>query len=162
MNNFNIENNSPEFKQSSLDADIDNYDPSAISSKGLVYIGDKLLIYRRDNEAPTHPLFLDVPGGRTEGAESPFETWKREVKEEFNLDVTREGIVWSRKYNLEDKPGKSVYFNVSIFPESSIDDVQLGGEGIEWMLMTPEEFLAQQDVHQPFLDRTRAYVESLQ
>lgn len=162
MNSFNFENDSPESKKIKLEADIDNYDPSAISSKGLVYIGDKLLIYRRGPEAPTHPLFLDVPGGRTQGEETPFETWKREVKEEFNLDVDRDAIVWSRKYDLEDRPDQSVYFNVSVFPESSLKDVQLGDEGIEWILMTAEEFLAKQDVHQPFLDRTRAYVESLQ
>ena len=68
------------------------YDPNTIGSKGLVFIDDKILVYRRDGNTTFRPHELDLPGGAPEGKETPFETFKREVKEEFNLDISKEDL----------------------------------------------------------------------
>lgn len=64
-------------------------DPDTIGSKGLVFIGDALLVYRRDGNTTNHPHELDLPGGapideNKPETETPFETFRREVKEEFH------------------------------------------------------------------------------
>jgi len=146
---------------SSFEANIHQFDPTAISSKGLVYLGDELLIYRRGPEAPTHPLFLDVPGGRTEEGETPFQTFQREVNEEFGLTISPETITWARGYHLENHLGKTAYFLVSHLPDTRLDDVRFGDEGIEYMAMSPLDFVKRVDVYQPFIDRTKEYLNSL-
>ena len=45
--------------------------------KGLIFIGNKILVYRRDNNTDSFPLYIDLPGGAKELGESPFETFKR-------------------------------------------------------------------------------------
>ena len=56
-------------------------------AKGLVYIGNEILVYRRDNNTNSEPLKLDLPGGGRDGNESAFETFSREVMEEFGLEI---------------------------------------------------------------------------
>jgi 8-oxo-dGTP pyrophosphatase MutT (NUDIX family) len=68
-------------------------DPQSTSSKGLVFIGSKMLVIRRGANAPTYPLKADLPGGGQEPGETPFATFKREVKEEVGLDISDTDIV---------------------------------------------------------------------
>ena len=51
----------------------------------MVILGDKMLVYRRDLNTKKLPGYLDLIGGGREGEESPFDTFKREVKEEVGL-----------------------------------------------------------------------------
>ncbi len=48
--------------------------------------GELLLIKRRDND-PHKPGVWEIPGGRIDLGEDPFEGLKRETKEETGLDV---------------------------------------------------------------------------
>jgi 8-oxo-dGTP pyrophosphatase MutT (NUDIX family) len=59
-------------------------DLKADGAKGLILIGSRMLVYRRDNKTKIYPLHIDLPGGGIEEGETPFEGFKREVKEEFN------------------------------------------------------------------------------
>jgi 8-oxo-dGTP diphosphatase len=114
-------------------------------TKGLVFLGDKIITYRRDNKTTYLPLRIDLPGGARENGESPFDTFRREVKEEFGLDITKEDLIFSCAIPSVIEPDKKSYFVVTKplgFKES---DVVFGDEGIEWMLMTPEEFVARTD-----------------
>jgi 8-oxo-dGTP diphosphatase len=73
-----------------------------LGTKGLVFIGDQVLVYRRDAKAPRYPLAIDVPGGGREGRESPAETFMREIKEEFGLGIAVDDISYSRRYRASD------------------------------------------------------------
>jgi 8-oxo-dGTP diphosphatase len=61
-------------------------------SKGIVFVGDRIVVTRRDGNTDRHPFKLDLLGGGREGEESPFETFKREVKEEVNLVIEKEFV----------------------------------------------------------------------
>lgn len=46
-------------------SDLYTIDPKSHGTKGLVYIGDKLLVYRRDTNTDVYPLCINLPGSRS-------------------------------------------------------------------------------------------------
>ena len=136
-------------------------DPDDIGVKGLVFIGEKLLIYRRDNNAPKYPMMLDVPGGGKEGNETPFETFKRELKEEFGLDIILENIIYARRYASIYDIGKFGWYTVARLTAEQEGKIEFGNEGTEFMLMEPSEYLSQTDVWPVYQQRARDYFTSL-
>ncbi len=141
--------------------DIFRYDPAASGTKGLVFIGDKLLIYRRDNNTDLFPLYLDLPGGGSEGEETPFQTLQRELKEEFGLSITASDIVYAKKYQSSLSPDKTAYFVVVQLAAKVKNDIVFGDEGLEYMLMTPKEYLGRTDAWPAIQNRARDYFQSL-
>lgn len=137
------------------------YTPLTIGSKGLVFVGDKILVYRRDGQTNNHPNELDLPGGAPEGQETPYETFAREVKEEFALDIAAESINYVRKYPSTLTPGKFAFFPVAKLPEGAASEVVFGSEGVEYLLMTPQDFIAKQDAWAVLQERTQDYLDSL-
>lgn len=136
-------------------------DSNVVSSKGLIFLGEKLLLYQRDQDAPSHPLWLDVPGGRTESGESPFDTYQREVFEEFGLKIDRKDIVWAKKYELDTQPGKFAYFSAATLEDMVYSQIIFGDEGESYLLMDVDSFLNRDDVYAPFRIRTQEYLNSL-
>ena len=136
------------------------YDPLAAGTKGLLFIGDKIIVYRRDHHAPIHALELDLPGGGPEGKETPFETFRREVKEEFDLDITYQDISYSQRYPSTLKPGTFGYFLVAHLPASQERQIRFGDEGIEYMLMSVEDYLSRTDAWPVFQERARDYLST--
>jgi 8-oxo-dGTP diphosphatase len=114
-------------------------------AKGLVFVGDKILVYRRDNKTSNSPLCIDLPGGGREGDESPFDSFRREVKEEFGIDIEKDEIEFSCTIPSVMEPNKRSYFIVVKTLRSKPEDIVFGNEGTEWMLMTPEEFIKRAD-----------------
>ncbi|MFA5163083.1 MAG: NUDIX domain-containing protein [Patescibacteria group bacterium] len=114
-------------------------------AKGIVFLGDKMLVYRRDDKTSDSPLCLDLPGGGHEVSESPFATFQREVKEEFGLDIEGEEIEFSCTIPSVMTPEKKSFFIVAKVKNSGPEDIVFGNEGVEWFLMTPEEFIAHPD-----------------
>jgi 8-oxo-dGTP diphosphatase len=114
-------------------------------TKGIVFLGDKVLVYRRDHKTDNNPGKIDLPGGGREGDESPFETFQREAREEFGIDITKEEVDFSCTIPSVQEPGKKSYFIVAKLPGSKENDIVFGDEGSEWLLMTPEEFINRPD-----------------
>jgi 8-oxo-dGTP diphosphatase len=124
--------------------DFYEYDPRTKDSKGLVFIEDDILVYRRDTKTDAYPLKLDLPGGGVEGTETPFETFKREVREEFGLAIARQDIVYARMYpDVEHRA--SIYFAVAQLPGNIATDIAFGDEGIEYYIMKPDIFTQRSD-----------------
>lgn len=136
-------------------------DDNFVGTKGLVFIGDKVLIYRRDAKAPKYPLYLDVPGGGAEPNETPFETFKREVEEEFGLNITAEQIVYSRRYQSSLNAKEFGWYAVARLPIDQVDVIKFGDEGLEYLLMTLDEFLKQDDAWPIYQKRAEDYVNHL-
>lgn len=128
-------------------------------AKGLVFIGDKILTYRRDSKTNNKPLCIDLPGGGREGDESPFDTFKREIKEEFGIDIEMTDVKFSCTVQSIIEPDKKSYFIVTKPLNITSSDVVFGNEGVEWILMTPEEFVSRPDGIERQQKRVRNYLE---
>jgi len=57
------------------------------AAKAFIVKNNKLLIIKRRSNDVQKPNIWEIPGGRLELGENPFEGIKREVKEETNLDI---------------------------------------------------------------------------
>jgi len=82
-------------------------------ARGLVFIGNKILVYRRDTRTTKFPLCIALPGGGKEGNETPFETFKRELFEEFSVTIDKDDIQFSEANQSADEPQKQSFFLVT-------------------------------------------------
>ena len=127
-------------------------------ARGVVFLGDKMLVYRRDNKTTNNPGKIDFPGGGREGEESPFETFQREVKEEFGIDISKEEVDFSCTIPSIAEPSAKSYFIVAKAPSSKEGEIVFGNEGSEWLLMTPEEFISRPDGIERLQKRVEKYM----
>jgi len=114
-------------------------------AKGLIFLGDQILVCRRDMKTKSMPGCIDMVGGGREGDESPFDTFKRETKEEVGLDIEKDDIYFSCPFPSFDDPTSVSFFFVTKPLKFTKSDVTFGNEGTEWLVMTPEEFIARPD-----------------
>ena len=81
-------------------------------AKVAILVGDHVVSLLRDDIATiSWPGFWDLPGGGREGAETPFQTVARETREETGLKLTRDRIVWRRRYRVG---ARSAWFFVAM------------------------------------------------
>jgi ADP-ribose pyrophosphatase YjhB (NUDIX family) len=59
----------------------------SLATKSLIIHQDKALIVKRKSNNPQAPNIWELPGGRLQPGENPFEGLKREIKEETNLEI---------------------------------------------------------------------------
>lgn len=114
-------------------------------AKGIVFLGDMMLVYRRDTKTNKFPLHIDLPGGARDENETPFKTFQREVKEEFGVEIEKDEVVFSCRFSSTIEPNEKTFFIVVKTVRFKPDDVVFGDEGTEWMLMTPNEFISHPD-----------------
>ncbi len=129
--------------------------------KGLIFVGEKIIVFRRDNNTKNWPLQIDLPGGGRENNESPFETFKREVMEEFGVVVEAEDVIFSKKYQAVLDPTKEAYFMVTKPLDIIESDIVFGDEGLEFSLMTPQEFIDLEDAVKRQQDKVADYLGKL-
>jgi len=114
--------------------------------KAAIFIGEELLVYRRDDVAGLiWRNMWDFPGGGREGAEAPDETLARELDEEFGLDLADAEILWRRIYPARHDLAAFVWFMVARLPAGHDRLIRFGEEGQEWRMMAVGEFLALPD-----------------
>lgn len=91
---------------------------------------------------------LVIPGGHIEKDESFINAFKREIKEETNLDLENiQPIDFSEAINSErfHRPAHFIHLHFSAKAKNP-DQVKLNGEGQEFIWLTPEEALAGKDL----------------
>jgi len=128
-------------------------------AKGLVFLGNQIIAYRRDTNTKNFPGSIDMIGGGRAGDESPFETFKREVKEEIGLDIKKDDIRFSCPFQSHDDPRKVSFFFVTKPLKFNKSDVRFGDEGTECLMMTPEEFISRSDGIERQQKRVKDYLE---
>ena len=135
--------------------------PQCTGVKGLVLLGEKTISVRRDNNAPDAKGLLDLLGGRAEPTDaSPFETFRREVFEEAGVHISENDIIYTKSYPGIKQPDTHTYFAVARLADNAGASMQLGNEGSELLLLTPEEFVARTDAWDIFQQRTADYLET--
>ncbi len=144
-----------------IDKDTFNNEVDLNGTKGLVFIGEKIIVYRRDTETTSFPLQIDLPGGGRENNESPFETFKREVREEFGLTIEREDISYSKKYQSSLDPSKVAFFMATRPLNIEAKDISFGDEGLEFFLISPQDFVNLEDGVNRQQDKVAEYLNSL-
>lgn len=135
---------------------------SFIGAKGVVFVGEKIVVYRRDEKAPNFPFHIDIMGGGPEGDESPLETFIREVKEEVSLDISKSDVVYAKQYPSVMDPSREMYFFVVKLSVSFESKIKLGDEGLELFLMTPQEFLNRDDAIKSQQEKFATFLKSLE
>lgn len=128
-------------------------------AKGIVFLGDEMLVYRRDTKTNNFPLHIDLPGGAREEDESPFETFQREVNEEFGIQIEKDEIDFSCTIPSTIEPDKKSFFIVAKTSRFKPEDIVFGDEGTEWMLMSVNEFIQRPDGIKRQQKRVKNYLE---
>lgn len=124
-------------------------------AKVAILVGDHVVSLLRDDIATiSWPGFWDLPGGGREGAETPFQTVARETREETGLKLTRDRIVWRRRYRVG---ARSAWFFVAMWPCLRQDDLRLGDEGQALTLRPIADFLADPKTVPKHCDRLQDY-----
>lgn len=136
-------------------------DENFAGTKGLVFVGDQILVYRRDQNTPRYPGYLDVPGGGKEPDETPFDTFRREVFEEFGLTVHPENVVYSRKYQSHLKDNEFGWYVVANLPAEEKGNIVFGNEGTEWALMGLVDYIERKDAWPVYQQRAKDYRDSI-
>lgn len=103
-------------------------------SKAAVFIGAHLLVYQRDRGVPW-PGYWDFPGGGREHRETPQTCLRREVHEEFGLELPEDTITWARAVPSMTDPMFIAWFFVVHLPATAEADIRFGDEGQRWALM---------------------------
>ncbi len=130
-------------------------------AKGFVFLGEKILVYRRDTNTTIFPLSIDLPGGGREGCESPFETFQRETKEEFGIEIKEADIVFCDIVQNIINPNKISYAFITHSLKFTEKDIVFGDEGTEWMLLTPKEFIERKDGIKGQQDWAREFLQQI-
>ncbi len=145
-----------------IDQNIYNKNLDFIGIKGMVFFDDKIVVIRRDNNTKNFPLYIDLPGGGREKGESPFETFKRELKEELNIDINENDIISCYLYEDETYKEHLAYFIVTKNLNIKKEDVTLGNEGLEFKFISPEEFIGLGDGVAHLQAEVKKYLNLLQ
>lgn len=112
----------------------------------LINNGKVLTVLRDNIPNIPYPNMWDLAGGGRENEESPYETMRREVLEELNIDIPESNVVWVKHYESVTKPGKKSVFMVANISDHQIESIKFGEEGQGYKMVSFQEFLDNKDV----------------
>ena len=120
--------------------------------KAVVFIGEQVLLYRRDSHVRWGNMW-DMPGGGREGNETPEVCLARELHEEFGLDMSKADTLWRARFPGMVRPDVSAWFFVLQFPAKAASKIRFGSEGQYWRLFSVTDTLALPDLILPLRER---------
>ncbi len=144
-----------------IDPTFYDVDDTVRGAKGLIFLGNKILIYRRDGNTNIHPFEIDLLGGGSEQGETSFETFRREIKEEFGLNIHRHQITYAKKYTSVLRSEEFGFFSVVKLNSEQARSITFGDEGIEYFLVDCKDYLSMDDAWKVFQNRTKDYLETV-
>lgn len=157
-----MEQYSPEKEKNLIDQKIFDKTRNFHGVKGLVFVDDKIVVYRRDTNTESYPLHIDLPGGGREEGESPFDTFKRETKEEFGIEINSTDVKYAKQYMSAMDPTKETYFIVVNPMNVKEGDIVFGDEGSDPTLITLSEYLKLNDAIKRQQDKAIDYLNALE
>lgn len=136
-------------------------EPDFHGAKVAVFIGDSILVYRRDDRPDIpFPNMLDLPGGGRENGESGAECVARETYEEFGIRIAIDDFRHVETYANWRGEGKVALFFVCQLASQILEDIVFGDEGQGWLTMTVPEFLASKDAVPHLQMRVQDYLSN--
>jgi 8-oxo-dGTP diphosphatase len=122
----------------------------------------RLLMHLRDNKPGLFNANMwDFPGGGRESEETPQECVIREVKEEFEIELSPQSFLWEKEYPAQKDPNQKAYFMVAEISKEQVEKIKLN-EGQEWALFNKEDFFQRDDVIDALKNRFKDYLDFLQ
>ncbi len=114
-----------------------------VGTSGLVIFGeDRVLSYLRDGNTDSYPHCVDLAGGGREADESPYDTFNRELREEFDLSVSPEQIVYALRGPSLISPARMGWFVVAKLQVTAAEQINFGNEGSGYQITSLQELLA--------------------
>lgn len=121
--------------------------------KGLVFCGEpnletEILKYTRDDKTRFYPGYIDLPGGdEKETDRTAFDTFQRELYEEFGVHVEAKETIYAVQHTGQPKTTDflirpSLFVVIAL---SRITPITAGDEGIEHGTMLFRDFLVSPD-----------------
>lgn len=89
----------------------------------------KILMQQRDGNCTRFPFKWCIPGGGTDGNETPEQTLLREVKEEYNLDLKLEQC----SFLMDSRNGYNKVYVCNVAPDQ--EPIMQEGLAMKWMLI---------------------------
>ncbi|WP_410219076.1 NUDIX hydrolase [Paracoccus sp. (in: a-proteobacteria)] len=119
----------------------DNGEQAFHGAKLFLTLDDRMLVYLRDNR-PDLPFagFWDLPGGGREGSETPVVCARRELAEEFGLDLPARRLT-GHAFPSHAAPGMVSWLFTGTLRRSEIASICFGDEGQEWCMMPVAAYL---------------------
>lgn len=134
-------------------------DPDFHGAKVAVFVGDDILVYRRDDKPDIpFPNMLDLPGGGRENGETGAQCVARETQEEFGINIATEKFEYVEAYPNWRNEGLAALFYVCRLPSAVIDDIVFGDEGQNWQVMSVKDYLKRSDAVPHLQERLSNYV----
>lgn len=128
--------------------------------KIALFCDDRILTILRDDKSNIpYPNTWELPGGGSEGDESPFECAAREVYEELGIHLTEDCLLWSKVYPSMLFADKHSVFLVGKLAQEQFDSIVFGDEGQGYKLMSIDEFLRSDKVVPQLQERVRDYLD---
>ena len=124
----------------------------------LINNGKVLTVLRDNIPNIPYPNMWDLAGGGRENEESPYETMRREVLEELNIEIPESNVVWVKHYESVTKPGKKTVFMVADISDHQIESIKFGEEGQGYKMLSFQEFLDNKDVIEQLKHRFLDYL----
>jgi len=121
-------------------------------AKAAVFIGEQVLLYRRDEDVRWGNMW-DMPGGGRECDETPRECLKRELFEEFGLALEDAAELWAQRFPAMLETGEAAWFFGVQFPVNAVSTIRFGEEGQYWRLFPLSDALALPDLIDPLRQR---------
>lgn len=93
-----------------------------------------------------------------ENNETVFECAAREVKEELDIDLDKNAVVWEKVHPAMHDPNINAYFMVIKITNEDVANIRFGDEGQGWKLMSITEFMKSDEVVPALKDRLQNYL----
>jgi len=104
---------------------------------GIVKFKDKILLLKRNSKREVHPNKWSFPGGKVEAGENLFQTLKREIKEETNLEI-EDYKKYVSDYTFVRPDGEST-IGFCFLVKSLTDQVKINKEFSDFAWVSPSE-----------------------
>ena len=115
--------------------------PFVGANVALIRQGQVLCYLRDEKPGLVFSGLWDLPGGGSEGAESPETCVLRELHEEFGLSFRPNRLTWRRDYASFKPPGSRAWFFAGKITSAEIAAIRFGDEGQYWRMMPVAAFI---------------------